>query len=484
MRLRVCARTWLFYVGVFVFSGLPAAWAGGPLFVGSNTFGTDGKIITWDAAAMPIKYRVDGGPMSAKSTGQTVIDNTTGKNRIASMLQTWSSVPTALVSFQNAGNILTTSGFSDGDVNTAAEFNAVFGSCQTGAQSPIIFDAAGGILQQLGIDPHVIGFSTQCKLSSAGFITSDLVLLNGAFLNGASSLQINNNQFDEAITHELGHLLALDHSQFNLDLFTNFFGTCDADKRAGLPLMFPVLFCPARVDSGLPRLSPDDTAWISRLYPSASFATSYATISGTILFSDGQTPAQGINVIARQVDNSGTTQNESLRVAVSVVSGYRFTGNPGQTVTVNYLPCMPAGSTNCPASGFLEGNPGSQFGSRNVGVVGTFDISVPAGASYTLQVEAVYPSFAGGSSVGPLDPPFPLPGVPEFWNADESAFDDPTASTAIPTSPGEVITNKNIILNGTEPKFDVQEDDGARLFYENVIPSLRDDLSSSRVEGA
>jgi hypothetical protein len=466
------------YIGLFVLFSFPAAWAGGPLFVGSNTFGTDGKAFTWDPSAMPIKYRVDGGPMSARSNGTVVIDNNAGKIRIASMLQTWSSVTTASVSFQNAGTILTASGFSDGDVSTAAEFNAVFGSCQTGGQSPIVFDATGSILQQLGIDPHVIGFSSQCKLSTAGFIVSDIVFLNGGFLNG-SGLQINNNQFDEAITHELGHLLGLDHSQINLDLFTNFNGTCDADRRAGLPLMFPVLFCPARVDSGLPRLSPDDTAWISRLYPSSSFATAYATISGTVFFSDGQTPAQGINVIARQVDDSGTTQNESSRVAVSVVSGYRFTGNPGQTVTANYLPCTPPGSTNCPASGFLEGNPGSQFGSRNAPLAGTFDISVPAGGSYTLQVEAVYPGFDGGSSVGPLDPPFWIPGsIPEFWNTDESAFDDPTSFTAIPTSPGEVITNKNIILNGTPPKFDGNEDGGAELFRKGITPWLRDDLIS------
>jgi hypothetical protein len=454
--------------------GTVPVWAGGPLFVGSSTFGVDGKIITWDPAAMPIHYRVDGGPMSARSTGQTVIDNTTGKSRVAAMLQTWTSVPTAIISFQNDGAILATSGFSDGDVSTAAEFNAVFGSCQSGTQSPIIFDASGGILQQLGIDPHVIGFSTQCKLSSTGFIVSDMVLLNGSFLNGTSQLQISSNQFDEAITHEMGHLLGLDHSQINLDLFTSFSGTCGADARAGLPLMFPVLFCPARVDSGLPKLSPDDTAWISKLYPSASFASSYATISGTILFSDGQTPAQGINVIARQVDDAGTPQNESIRVAVSVVSGYRFTGNPGQSVTANYLPCSPPGSNGCPAGGFLEANPGSQFGSRNVALAGTFDIPVPAGASYTIQIEGVDPDFAGGSSVGPLDPPLSLPGgVPEFWNTDESAFDDPTASTPIATTPGEVINDKNIILNGTPSRFDIFEDGGAELLRDGIAPRLR-----------
>ena len=79
--------------------------------------------------------------------------------------------------------------------------------------------------------------------------------------------------------------------------------------------------------------------------------------------------------------------------------------------------------------------------------------------------------------MGPLDPPFLLPGVPEFWDSNESAFDDTTASTPIPTSPGEIINNKNIILNGTQPRFDDFEDNGvAELFRGRLCPWLRDEL--------
>ena len=261
--------------------------AGGPLFVGSPAFGVDGQPFTWDPAAMPIQYRVDGGPMASTPGGQQVISNATGVARVQSMFQTWQSVSTAVLSFRNAGPILAASGFSDGDVSTAAEFNAVYGSCLAGSQSPIIFDANGSILAQLGFDPLVIGFSTQCKLSSTGHIVSDLVLLNGAFQNGVTQPQLDTNQFNEAITHEMGHLLGLDHSQINLDLLTTAlntgnFGNCNIDELAGMPLMFPISFCQARLDAGLPQLSPDDKAWISRLYPGTTFAGSYATISGTI----------------------------------------------------------------------------------------------------------------------------------------------------------------------------------------------------------
>ena len=152
----------LFNVCALILSLPVQLHAGGPLFVGSPNFGVDGQPFTWDPAAMPIQYRVDGGPMSATPSGQTVITHSAGLARVQSMFQTWQSVSTAAVSFQNAGPILPAPGFSDGDVSTAAEFNAVFGSCQAGSQSPIIFDATGGLLAQLGIDPLVIGFSAQC----------------------------------------------------------------------------------------------------------------------------------------------------------------------------------------------------------------------------------------------------------------------------------------------------------------------------------
>jgi hypothetical protein len=458
--------------------GLPVAlYAGGPLYVGSPTFGVDAQIITWDPAAMPIQYRVDGGPMASTAAGATVISNATGISRVQSMFQTWQSVSTAAVSFHNAGPILATTGFSGGDVDTAAEFNAVFGSCRAGTQSPIVFDANGRLLAQLGIDPLVIGFSSQCKLSSAGHIVSDMVLLNGAFQNGATQPQLDANQFNQAIVHEIGHLLGLDHSQINLVLYlmaanSGQFGNCSADELAGLPLMFPISFCQARLDAGLPQLAPDDLAWISKLYPSSTYASAYATISGTIFFSDGQTPVQGVNVIARQANNPNTAPNESSRIAVSVVSGYRFTADPGQSVTANYLPCTPPGQNGCPASGFADRNTGgSQYGSRNAIYYGSYDIPVPAGGSYTIEVESVYQQFTGGSGVGPLRFPIPMPGgILEFWDSQESSHDDPTASNAIPTSPGQVITDIDIILNGTYPRFDQFEDGGAQLW--NIPPVL------------
>jgi hypothetical protein len=46
-------------------------------------------------------------------------------------------------------------------------------------------------------------------------------------------------------------------------------------------------------------------------------------IQGRILFSDGQTPAEGYNLIAHQVENPRV-------IAVSLVSGFLFTSNAGK----------------------------------------------------------------------------------------------------------------------------------------------------------
>jgi hypothetical protein len=279
--------------------------------------------------------------------------------------------------------------------------------------------------------------------------------MNGQFQDGVSNTastprnyELTANEFDEAIMHEFGHFLGLGHSQINLDLLTNFRFPCDVDGLAGLPLMFPEELCQARKDAGLPVLSPDDAAWISKLYPSASFASGYGTISGRIYFSDGASQVQGINVIARAVDDQATAQDESKRIAVSGISGFLFTGNPGQSITANM-------------SDPNENNTGGdRNGSRNPALIGYYEIAVPPG-TYTVEVEGIYSAFESDSGIGPLSPPVSLPGQAEFWNKDESAFDFTQQRDTITVHSGDKITGTDIILNQTQRTFDEYEDSGA-----------------------
>ena len=443
MRSPISWRSLLLVVlgGVLFFglSGQRPAHAGGPLIVGGS-FGLDAQPFTWDTSA-PIGYTTDGGMLGTLTAAQA-------DTRVASMFQVWADIGTATISFSRADPIMNAGVFTDGDVDTMEEFNAVEGSCLNGTQSPIVYDADGSIFQDLFGDPNVIGFAGPCRRGVNGRILSAEAALNGRFLDGITDLnasppnrELSDAAFDATFIHEFGHFSGLDHSQINLNCIVT--GCADgSDDAFGLPTMFPFLLSGLEESTGVPAqltLAPDDVAWISRLYPATGaggFDATFGTIEGTIFFSDGQTPVQGVNVIARQVGNP-------RRVAVSVVSGYLFTGNPAQSVTLT--------------------NPGSSFGSREPQWVGIFRIPGLPPGDYTVEVEELNAAFVDGSSVGPLGASFPtgaseqflLPGPPEFWDTGESDTDDPAVSSPVTISaPGIVVMAIDIILNGTPPRFD------------------------------
>ena len=410
-----------------------------------------GQPFVW-VVTSPVRYTVDTGPLSINPSGQTVISNSQGLALVQSLFQNWQSVPTTAIQFAYAGPI---SGVSGGDVTTIQDFNTVQGSCNAGTQSPVIFDANGSLIRALGLDPLVIGFTATCKLDPvAGHIQSALILLNGEFQDGVNDPSTNNyeisaDQFDEAITHEMGHFSGLDHSQINVDLYQNgFVNNCPVDELAGLPLMFPVEFCQSRKSAGLPILAPDDMAWIPKLYPNSAYSANYGVISGFVFFSDGITAVQGVNVVARRVDDPNTPENESQRIAFSVVSGFLFTGNPGQSITG-------------------DNTAGSSFGGRNPALIGYYEIPVTPG-TYTVQIENIDPSFTGGSSVGPLDPPAVTYGADEYWHHYESAFDNPAQKDPITVQAGQKISNVNFIMNQTPPRFDPFEDGET----ERIVPKI------------
>lgn len=433
------------------------AFAGAPLYVGQGG-SIDGKPYTWDPAAMPIKYTVDPGPMSSWGT-TVVVTNATGLQRVQQMFQNWQNVPTAALSYSYAGQIASSGAYTKGsDVASAAQFNAVYGSCQAAQQNPVVFDASGSLVAALGIDPSVIGFTQICATNaSTGHITAAMITMNGAWLNGnTSDGELTQSEFSDAITHEMGHFAGLDHSQANVDILQSF--SCDMDTMAGLPLMFPFAMCPGHTESGLPEIPTDDAAWISHLYPGPTYSSSYGMITGVIYFSDGTSPVQGVNVVARAVDDPNTLEDESRRITFTAVSGLYFTSNLGQAVT---------------------GNASSKLGSRQAGMIGYYEIPVLPG-TYTVQVESISSYFTQGSSVGPLDPPIPNPGQDEFWKKSESAFDLPLQSETITVNAGETVSNVDIILNGTQPTYDQYEDSGA-LF--DTSPSLLMSNESAEVVG-
>ena len=195
-----------------------SAYAGGPLVIGGPNFGTDGQPFTWDPAKMPIQYRVDPGPMAVSPGNTPIIGNATGLQRVQSMFAIWQSVPTAAISFANAGQLLSAGSYAAGtDLQSVQQFNDVVGSCKSGAQNPVIFDAGGQIMSGLGLPAGVIGFSGACIDDPAtGHLTAAFVIMSGKFQDGIDTAdssppnyELSPNEFDEAITHEIGHLAGL-----------------------------------------------------------------------------------------------------------------------------------------------------------------------------------------------------------------------------------------------------------------------------------
>ncbi len=434
---RSCLLLLLAHVVVLGMAGDHPAYAGGPLLVGGPTVGIEGTAFRWDSSN-PAFYTTDQG-------GLGTLDNTSASNFVREAFDIWEAIPTANLTYQRT----TTPADLGMDVtgNNVLSFLNSFGDCAQASNftSAIMYDTDGSITDEIlgsGASDIVLGFASPvCINGSAGLFTRGSAVLNGKFTDGQPNPDdLSLNKFKEVIVHELGHMSGLDHSQINLEVLDPAQRT--PDNLFGLPLMFPFLLSGtlARVDQGFPALAIDDEVAFSNLYPTAGFGSNFGTIEGKILFSDAETHVQGVNVIARQVDNPATTEDESRRFAVSVVSGFLFTGNPGQSVTGT--------------------NPGDPFGSRDPTLIGFYEISGLPPGDYTVEVESIHRGFDDGSSVGPLDPPIDSPGPGEFWNVAESDTDipGPTGDISIipvpPVSVGGRVTSIDIILNGTPPRFD------------------------------
>jgi hypothetical protein len=382
---------------------VPPAQAGGPLVVRSN-----GTPYVWNTASA-ISYRTDNGPLSA------AVNESAARARVLAMFNVWQNVASSSISYTRAGFINNVGAFTDGDVSTGAEYDAIRGACANATQNAIIYDADGTIFTDLGYDvTSILGFAGPCALNTVNFVAGDAVM-NGLFIDGQPTpvQDIPAAAFDAVFVHEFGHFSGLDHSQINVNCQSTF--GCDNDDLTGLPTMFPLL-----LDVSQGQLSVDDIAWISKLYPqtsgTGSFANTHGTITGTIFFSDGESHAQLVNVIARQVD---TGLNQDRRTAASNVSGYRFRLFHGNNIL---------------------GVPPDEYGGTAPNLIGLYEIPVPPG-NYTIEVESIDPGFTEGSSVGgPVL--IPMPGAA------------PAPIGPINVSAGSTVSGNNLVLIGSPPRFD------------------------------
>jgi hypothetical protein len=378
----------------------------GSLMCVSNT----GVPFRWDTT-QPIAIHLDEGPLGSLSATDAV-------TLVQEALDVWGQQPTLDLAFSTPNGSLV----ADGDVSTCAELSQVWGKAD--GKSPVVFDHDGSLMSCLGLGSGISGFSLLEVLDEDGFeVLEAAQIYNGSCINfnAGDGCEHSIDAMRDTMVHELGHVLNLDHVQVNGQWFLDEapgsyaadrndpgFGRYGAPPDGSVNIMFPFILEDERFTDDLGR---SELSAAELLYGNGS--EKKARIAGTVFFPDGVSHLRGANVIARN-------DADPFFDAVSVVSGFLFN---------------PTGPGPGPTPAALEG-------AYHLG-------GLTAGAEYTVEVTQVYPSFRGGSSVGPVDPPLGLP-IEEFYNgANEGndANDVPSAATLVTAATGGSSTGIDILQN-------------------------------------
>jgi hypothetical protein len=349
-----------------------AARAGGPVAVSQN-----GRPCIWDTAGS-ISYVVDPGPL-----GQ--IENARAVAWVEEAFRNWAGV-------EGAGFTVAGSRYSR-DI-TGKNVLEVLSTLPPG-QSPIIFDADGSVIETfLGEGASEtsgeIAGPWRINLRAARIVQGIVVF------TGIRSHVPTADWYRTGLQHAVGHFLGLSHTQVNAQV--KFDGDATNDHLAPCmstnqgPNMRPVLHA-------------EDRAWIAALYRNGSSPTT-ATIRGRVLFSDGRTGLQGIQVVARRDGDEAVT-------VVSGVSGYRYKSLVDPT-----------------------------FGSRDVALQGLYELPGLPPGNYRLSIEPLSP----GPSVVPRHA-F-LPGGRRFWRQSGSLARAPEEATLVSVSAGSIVEGRDFLLEG------------------------------------
>jgi hypothetical protein len=367
--------------------------AGGPEYVaGSSYFNalTMGQPLIW--AGGQINYYTDQGNLSP------ILSNSAANALVANSFLQWTSVSTAAVVANAAGELAEDVNGSNIEVNSSGIVTAPADITPSATNTPvgIVYDYDGSVTNALLGEGA--GDATQCFWNAVyGGVDNFVVTANFAHalvvINGQCALQTSQlTDVEYRLVRVLGSVLGMGWSQLNLNVITGD-PTPTGDDFAGFPVMHymdSVNCVPITVCYTNPyQLAADDMAALSRLYPLSTPPSSTARVYGSVYFSNhlggpGQ-PMQGVNVFARWIDPS--TNLPSHEYAASSVSGFLFSGNAGNPVT-----------------GWTDplGNAYSEFGANIQTVEGFFDLGglpVPNGAStaqYQLSIEALNEAWSAG----------------------------------------------------------------------------------------
>jgi hypothetical protein len=393
--------------------------AGGPKYVAGSSYfnsATMGQPLIWSQGI--VTYYTDQGNLSP------ILPNASANSFVASAFGIWTAVPTAAISVISGGQLAEDVNGSNIAVNSEGVITAPADITPSATNKPvgIVYDYDGSVTNALlgagagnpgecffnAVYGGADNFSTEATFQHA------LIVINGQCALQSSQL----TDVEYRLVRVMGGVLGVGWSQLNLNVQTGDPMPTSADY-AGFPVMHftdswdcvPITLCYPNPY----RLSTDDAASLSRLYPvtaqnqssfpgSQVFSATTARIHGSVWFSNLQgnsTQAmEGVNVVARWIDPA--TGQPSRQYAASAVSGFLFSGNAGNPIT---------------GLDDALGNPFTEWGSNNQTVEGFYDLAGLAppnntSAQYQLSVEALDPSWSPG--VGPYSPgPVAPSGLPD-----------------------------------------------------------------------
>ncbi len=357
--------------------------AGGPLNASGNT------PAIYQPNRFPLVYLTDRGTLGAFSNAEAV-------NLANFAFNEWQTLSTSSVSFSYSGNL-------DRDVTSATDA-LISGPTQfNDGIFPVIFDADGSITDARigsGASNQVYGFATSFTPDGLSY-AEGLVVINGRLTTRPDVVPI----FREVVTHEIGHMLGVDHSQIGVG--------------ADFSLMYPTVL----TNINNIGFDPDDVAAISTLYPAPNYLTSVGSISGTLTTSDGR-PMSGVNIVAI---------NAATGDAYCTISDYfggdapRYRNKPGKS--------------------------------------GAYRISGLPPGDYYVKIEPIKSLFVLGSSIASYDPPINTDIYREWYNGGSESgnilVDNGNEKSAVTVTAGNETSGIDIAANDSPTVSEMTEYNGS-----------------------
>lgn len=231
------------------------------------TIGDSAVPVAWPTSSFPIKYEVDRRVMNALPNAAVVLDHA---------FATWTSVPDANVTFQSQGVVDGVKAGQDG-------VNAIT------------------LADDLFKDQYAIAMTTNWY-DTTGHLTEADIMIDSNLVKGDYNMQ-------HAITHEIGHLLGLDHS---------------AVLSA---VMFP--YVPKGTDA--PVLDSDDRIAIMNLYPKGDPTLVGGTIRGRVQGDRGgvfTAQVVAVNQNGEPIATTLTNQTGEFTLSAIPAGNYRLYAEP------------------------------------------------------------------------------------------------------------------------------------------------------------